>query len=123
MIINGQNEVGDHVGNKGQKFTDKEMYTFAEGDAFGGGGTNYYSPFYLTLLTNAVQIGPFRAGLDILPSMAWDVASDPLMDIITDNTRTKWGKRRPYFFIGSFEEGLLIIDPMMSSSKTSLTRF
>lgn len=29
-----------------------------------------------------------------------DMLTDPLMGVISDNTRTRWGRRRPYIFIG-----------------------
>ncbi|MEN8661484.1 MAG: MFS transporter [Lentimonas sp.] len=36
----------------------------------------------------------------ILPRL-WDAVSDPLMGHITDNTRSRWGRRRPYIFLGA----------------------
>lgn len=29
-----------------------------------------------------------------------DMLTDPLMGVISDNTRTRWGRRRPYIFVG-----------------------
>jgi Na+/melibiose symporter-like transporter len=43
----------------------------------------------------------------------WDAVTDPVMGIISDNTRTKWGRRRPYLFAGGiclvFSLGLLFL--------------
>jgi glycoside/pentoside/hexuronide:cation symporter, GPH family len=36
----------------------------------------------------------------------WDAISDPLMGHISDNTRSRWGRRRPYIFFGSIGLGL-----------------
>lgn len=83
------------------KLTKAEMATFASGDMFGGGASVIISFFYLIFLTDVVQLRPILAGTLILVSKIWDAVNDPLMGFITDNTRTRWGRRRPYFLIGS----------------------
>ncbi|WP_420319761.1 MFS transporter [Flagellimonas sp.] len=35
-----------------------------------------------------------------------DCITDPLMGFISDNTKSRWGKRRPYIFIGAFIIGI-----------------
>lgn len=37
----------------------------------------------------------------------WDAVSDPVMGYISDRTKTRWGRRRPYMFIGAISCGLL----------------
>jgi glycoside/pentoside/hexuronide:cation symporter, GPH family len=37
-----------------------------------------------------------------------DALTDPLMGAISDNTRSRWGRRRPWIFIGSILTGLLV---------------
>jgi len=75
---------------------------FGAGDMFGGGAVNLINFFYLIFLTDVVNIRPVYAGAIFLCSKIWDAVSDPLMGIITDNTRSKFGRRRPYFFAGIF---------------------
>lgn len=84
----------------------KEKYIFAAGDLYGGGAQLIIGFYYLIFLTDVVRIRPALAGTVILISKIWDAVSDPLMGVITDNTRTKWGRRKPYFLIGFF--GILI---------------
>jgi len=38
-----------------------------------------------------------------------DALTDPLMGYISDNTRSKWGRRRPYIFCGAIAAGLLFV--------------
>ncbi|MDR1803791.1 MAG: MFS transporter [Treponema sp.] len=75
---------------------------FGAGDMFGGGSVNLINFFYLIFLTDVVNIRPVYAGAIFLCSKIWDAVSDPLMGIITDNTRSRFGRRRPYFFAGIF---------------------
>ncbi len=85
-----------------KQMSKKEMITFASGDLFGGGAQLVISFFYLIFLTDVVKISPIFAGTVILISKIWDAISDPLMGIISDNTRTRFGRRKPYLFAGFF---------------------
>ena len=38
-----------------------------------------------------------------------DALTDPLMGYISDNTRTRWGRRRPYIFVGAIAASLIFI--------------
>lgn len=90
------------------RMTRREMAAFAAGDIFGGGGQSILSVLYLIFLTNVLRIEPALAGLAILVSKVWDAVIDPLLGVITDNTRTKIGRRRPYILAG----GILLIPSM-----------
>ena len=84
------------------KLSKREMFTFAAGDLFGGGAQLVISFFYLRFLTDVVRINPILAGTVVLLSKIWDAVSDPIMGLISDNTRTKYGRRRPYLLSGFF---------------------
>jgi oligogalacturonide transporter len=83
------------------KLSLKTKLLFGWADVFGGGGTNIVNFFYLIFLTDVVGLAPGLAGTVVLVSKIWDAVSDPLMGIITDRTRTRFGRRRPYFMVGS----------------------
>ncbi len=88
--------------NPHKKLTRFEGLSFASGDLFGGGAQTMIAFFYLRFLTDMVGIQPGLAALVIAVSKIWDAVSDPLMGVITDNTRSRWGRRRPYFLVGFF---------------------
>jgi Na+/melibiose symporter-like transporter len=44
--------------------------------------------------------------LGALPRLV-DALTDPLMGYISDNTRSKWGRRRPYIFVGAIAAGIV----------------
>ena len=73
---------------------------FALADFYGGGGQALIGVLYLVFLTDFVKLNPFLAGIVVLISEIWDAISDPLMGTISDNTKTKFGRRRPYIFAG-----------------------
>ena len=60
-------------------------------------------------LLTAFGMDPFLAGLlGGLPRI-FDAITDPIMGFISDNTNTRWGRRRPYIFIGAILSGIFFI--------------
>lgn len=84
------------------KMKKREILTFASGDLFGGGAQIVIGFFYLRFLTDVVRINPILAGTVVLLSKIWDAVSDPIMGSISDNTRSRYGRRRPYMLAGFF---------------------
>ena len=77
-----------------------ERAFFAAADFYGGGGQALIGVLYFVFLTNVIGLQPYLAGIVTLISEIWDAISDPLMGVISDNTRTKLGRRRPYILAG-----------------------
>jgi sugar (glycoside-pentoside-hexuronide) transporter len=73
---------------------------FGVGDIFGGGAMMIIGFYYLYFLTDVVLLSPSLAGTAFLVSKVWDAVTDPVMGIISDRTRTRFGRRRPYFLAG-----------------------
>ena len=59
------------------------------------------------VLNLGLGMNPALVGLvSALPRLT-DAITDPLMGYISDNTRSKWGRRRPYIFVGAILAGVL----------------
>ena len=63
--------------------------------------------FIQFFLLTAWGVDPLWAGLlGGLPRI-FDSITDPIMGFISDNTKSRWGRRRPYIFIGAIISGIL----------------
>jgi len=61
----------------------------------------------MIVLNLGLGMNPALVGLlGALPRL-WDAFIDPVMGYISDNTRTRWGRRRPYIFIGAIAVGIV----------------
>jgi GPH family glycoside/pentoside/hexuronide:cation symporter len=59
------------------------------------------------VLNLGLGMNPALVGLlGALPRLT-DAITDPLMGYISDNTRSRWGRRRPYIFVGAIAVGIL----------------
>jgi GPH family glycoside/pentoside/hexuronide:cation symporter len=80
---------------------------YAIGDVGNSAGPGTIIPFwYLYFLTNIAKLDPALAGLAILVGKIWDAINDPLVGILSDRTRTRWGRRRPYLLFGAIPYGV-----------------
>jgi glycoside/pentoside/hexuronide:cation symporter, GPH family len=81
------------------------------------GSLGVFSFFLLT----AYGMDPLLAGLlGGLPRL-FDAITDPIMGYITDNTKSRFGRRRPYIFAGAILTGVLFILLWQMSPENSTT--
>jgi len=57
---------------------------------------SYYLPFFYS---NIFGLRLDQVGVLLMVTRIWDAVSDPMMGVIADRTRTKWGKYRPYLLL------------------------
>lgn len=61
----------------------------------------------IIVLNLGFGMNPALVGLlGALPRLT-DALTDPLMGYISDNTRSRWGRRRPYIFVGAIAVGII----------------
>lgn len=61
----------------------------------------------LKILNLAMGVDPSLVGwIGSLPRLT-DALTDPIMGYVSDHTRSRWGRRRPYIFVGAIAAGIL----------------
>jgi GPH family glycoside/pentoside/hexuronide:cation symporter len=64
-------------------------------------------PAMVVILNLGLGMDPFLVGLIAAIPRAFDAISDPMVGYISDRTRTRWGRRRPYILVGAILSGLV----------------
>lgn len=59
------------------------------------------------VLNLGLKMNPAWIGTILSVSRFTDALSDPIMGYISDHTKTRWGRRRPYLLIGAILAGLI----------------
>lgn len=65
--------------------------------------------FQLYFLTDVAGLDPSLAGWSVGLSRIWDAVNDPLMGVLSDRIRTRWGRRRVLLLFGAIPLGLTFI--------------
>ena len=55
----------------------------------------------LVVLNTSLAINPTLVGLAMAIFRIWDAFTDPVMGTISDNFRSRWGRRRPFMILGA----------------------
>jgi GPH family glycoside/pentoside/hexuronide:cation symporter len=89
----------------------QDIVPFGQKVAFGSGHlANQLFPaalgVFMVVLVMSLGMDPALAGLlGALPRLI-DALTDPIMGFISDNTKSRWGRRKPYILLGSVIAGL-----------------
>lgn len=77
----------------------KEKLAYGIGGLMDGGGVSMMSCVMVAFMEhNGIALG--LATTIFMIAKLWDAITDPFMGFISDNTRGKWGRRKPYMFWG-----------------------
>ncbi len=118
-----QEDSGDNSANDlaNKKYLKKRDYIFFSLAQFASSAvTGLVQGYLLFFYTVCVGISPAAVGTMFLVSKIFDGLNDPIMGVIVDRTRTKWGKMRPYLFGAAIPWGILTIIMFMPGIYTSM---
>jgi len=91
------------------KLTRREKWLYGAGD-FGFSLTStIIGAYFAIFLTDVVGISPAIAAASIFIGRTWDYINDPLIGHISDRTRTRWGRRRPFLLFGALPFALVYV--------------
>lgn len=89
-------------GNKNKKLASKlAVICYGFGDLASQFIWTFVGSYLTIFYTDIVGLTPIIASAIILGSRIWDAIIDPVMGVIAERSRTKWGRFRPYIAFGS----------------------
>lgn len=80
---------------------------------------NSFSYLALPIYNLALKVDPVFLGWAMGLPRIWDAFADTFAGNISDNTRSRWGRRRPYIFFGALLSGLFFALIWMPPAKAS----
>ncbi len=85
------------------------MFKYAVGDGAFSITMNGMNNFAMIYLTQILGLKAEWASLAISIAILWDAITDPIMGHISDNTRSRWGRRHPYVLVGGLLAALSFV--------------
>lgn len=76
------------------------MINYSYANIFMGGAGYIISMYFMIFLTDVINISLRQAGIVVMIATLWDAVTDPVMGMVTDRTRSKYGKHRRYLLWG-----------------------
>lgn len=89
--------------------TAREKYCFGIGAIGKDAIVNLVGSYLMLYLTDTLYLAPAFVGVLFLVARIWDAINDPVMGMIVDNTRTKYGKFRIWLAIGTLLNSVVFV--------------
>ncbi len=91
------------------ELTNREKYCYGIG---GFGKDLVYAlvaTYFMFYLTDVKGLSSVFAGVLLCVARIWDAINDPMMGMVVDNTRTKYGKFRPWIMMGTLINSIILV--------------
>jgi len=85
----------------------RDIMAYSTGDGATSLVMNAIAGFSMLYYTEALGLDYKLAGIALSISVFWDAITDPVMGHISDNTRSRYGRRHPYMLIGGIVMSVL----------------
>lgn len=87
----------------------REKYCFGIGAIGKDAICNLVGSFLMLYFTDTLYLAPAFVGILFFVTRIWDAVNDPIMGMIVDNTRTKYGKFRIWIIIGTLTNSVVFL--------------
>jgi len=84
-----------------EKLTQAKKIMYGAGDIGFSLTSTILGVYFLFFMIEVVGLRPAVAAIPIGVGKVWDFINDPIFGYISDRTRTRWGRRRPYLLFGA----------------------
>ncbi len=96
----------DSLGTVPEKLSVSTKLAYGAGDLGPAITANIQAVFLLIFLTNVAGLEPDLAGIALLIGKVWDAINDPIVGVLSDRTRSRWGRRYPWIIVGAIPFGI-----------------
>ncbi|MFN8383953.1 MAG: MFS transporter [Anaerolineales bacterium] len=84
-----------------EKLSRRIKWIYGSGDLGFSLTNTILSVYFALFLTDVVGVKPSIAAIAIFVGSTWDYINDPFVGYISDRTRSRWGRRRPFLLFGA----------------------
>lgn len=91
------------------KLSNRVKYSFGAGAIGKDAIVNLVGIYLMFYLTDVLHLSPGFVGILFFAARIWDAVNDPVMGMIVDNTKSKYGKFRPWLVIGTLSNAVVFI--------------
>ncbi len=86
-----------------------QKIVYGSGDLGFSLNNSIITAFFSVFMVTVVGVPPGLVAIIFIVGRSWDFINDPIIGHLSDRTRTKWGRRRPFLLFGAIPFGLSFV--------------
>ena len=95
--------------NKNEKLSLWTKLIYGTGDLGFSMNNSIIAAFFPIFMMDVIGLTPAMVAIILFVGRSWDYVNDPIIGHLSDRTRTRWGRRRPFLLFGAIPFGLSFI--------------